>query len=169
MTETETTSKPQPRAEMTGLESVRAMLDGHAPGAPIGKLMAMTLRGAGPGWVEFTGVPGVEHYNPMGFVHGGYAATLLDSCMGIAVVTTLGPGVTFTTVDLNITYLRAMSASTGEVVARGETVTSGRRVATARGTLMDAEGRLIATGIATCLVFPIDERLAAEARRGTGA
>lgn len=152
-------------AAMTGLERVLAMVEGRAPGAPIGKIMAMTARGAGPGWVEFAGVPGPEHYNPMGFVHGGYAATLLNSALGVCVLTTLPPGMTFTTIDLNVTYLRAMSARTGEVIARGEVVSSGRQIATARGTLVDSEGRLIATGTTTCLIFPIEKRLEAEAKR----
>ncbi len=156
-------------AGMTGLDRVLAMVEGRAPQAPISAMMAMRTRAAGPGWVEFVGVPGVEHYNPMGIVHGGYAATLLDSCLGIAVLTSLAPGLAFTTIDLNVTYLRAMTARTGEVVARADVVSSGRRIATARGTVVDSEGRLIATGTTTCMVFPMEERLAAEAKRENGA
>jgi uncharacterized protein (TIGR00369 family) len=140
-------------AEMTGLELIQNMVAGTAPPAAIGKLMAMRAGAAGEGWVEFIGTPGREHYNPVGSVHGGYAATLLDSCMACAVHTTLPAGVSYTTVDLNITYLRAMTDRTGDVTARGEIIISGRRIATARGTLTDSAGKIIATGTTTCLVL----------------
>ena len=104
----------------------------------------------------FTGEPGPQHYNPLGTVHGGYAATLLDSCMGCAVHTMLKAGTGYTTIDLNVTYLRAMTAATGRVEARGEVITAGRRVATARGTLTDTRGKLIATATTSCLVFPLE-------------
>ena len=83
--------------------------------------------------------------------------TLLDSCMGCAVHTTLKAGTGYTTVDLNITYLRAMTDKTGPVRARGEVISSGRRIATARGELTDMNGKVIATGTTTCLVFPLAE------------
>ncbi|KAB7648524.1 PaaI family thioesterase [Polymorphobacter fuscus] len=146
---------PDDLAGHTGLERIQGMADGRFPGAPIGRLMAMRVGGAGEGWVTFTGHPGPEHYNPIGSVHGGYAATLLDSCMGCAIHTRLPAGTGYTTIDLNITYIRAMTTATGEVTARGEVLSAGRRVATARGTLTDSEGRLIATGTTTCLVFPL--------------
>lgn len=141
----------------SGLDLITAMCAGDLPPAPIARLMAMAAGSAGKGWTEFKGRPDASHYNPLGSVHGGFAATLLDSCMGCAVHTTLGAGTGYTTVDLAITYLRAMSAATGEVTARGEVITSGRRIATARGTLTDARGRLLATGTTTCLVFPLAE------------
>ncbi len=150
------TAPMPPHGDRTGLALMQAMIDGRAPGAPIADLMAMTGAAAGPGWMEFRGTPGPQHYNPIGSVHGGYAATLLDSCMGCAVHTSLAAGIGYTTVDLNITYLKAMTAATGTVIARGEVVTSGRRIATARGTLTDSHGRLLATGTTTCLVFPLE-------------
>ena len=149
-------------AALSGLTLMQGMIEGRFPRAPFGELMTMRGGSAGEGWMEFLGEPGPQHYNPMGTVHGGYAATLLDSCMGCAVHTTLAAGVGFTTIDLNITYLKAMSAGTGPVTARGEVITSGRRIATARGTLTDSAGRLLATGITTCLVFSVGE-----ARPGT--
>lgn len=138
---------------LSGLELMQGMVAGIFPGAAIAKLMNMRAGSAGEGWVEFVGTPGREHYNPIGSVHGGYAATLLDSCMGCAVHTTLPAGIGYTTVDLNITYLRAMTDATGDVIARGEVISSGRRIATARGTLTDSQGRTIATGTTTCLIL----------------
>jgi uncharacterized protein (TIGR00369 family) len=137
----------------TGLERMQAMVDGRFPPAGIATVMNMRGGGAGPGWFEFIGTPGREHYNPIGTVHGGYAATLLDSCMACAVHTTLTDDTGYTTIDLNITYLRAMTDTTGDVTARGEVISSGRRIATARGTLTDSAGRVIATGTTTCLVL----------------
>jgi uncharacterized protein (TIGR00369 family) len=140
-------------ASLSGLELMQGMVAGLFPPAAIAKLMNMRAGSAGEGWVEFIGTPGREHYNPIGSVHGGYAATLLDSCMGCAVHTTLPAGIGYTTVDLNITYLRAMTDLTGDVIARGDVISSGRRIATARGTLTDSQGRTIATGITTCLIL----------------
>ncbi len=144
-------------ARLPGLALMRGMLAGTYPRAPIAQLMAMAGGEAGEGWLTFIGTPGLEHYNPLGTVHGGYAATLLDSCMGCAVHTTLAAGFGFTTIDLNITYLKAMTVDTGPVTARGDVISSGRRIATARGTLTDGNGRTLATGTTTCLVFPIGE------------
>lgn len=141
------------RTRSTGLEQIEALVSGRAPPAGIMTLMNMRGGSAGAGWVEFIGAPGRQHYNPIGTVHGGYAATLLDSCMACAVHTMLPAGTGYTTVDLNITYLRAMTDATGDVTARGEVISSGRRIATARGTLTDSEGRTIATGTTTCLVL----------------
>ena len=89
----------------------------------------------------------------IGTVHGGHAVTQLNSCMGCAVHTGLSAGTGYTTVDLNITYLRAMTDNTGPVTARGEVISCGRRIATARGVLTDSQGRTIATGTTTCLVL----------------
>lgn len=142
---------------LSGLELMRRMFAGDLPGAPIAGLMGMRGGEAGAGFTVFKALPGREHYNPIGTVHGGFAATLLDSCMGCAVHTTLAAGVAYTTIDINITYLRAMTEHTGEVTARGEVITSGRRLATARGTLHDSNGKLLATGTTSCVVFPVDE------------
>ncbi|MBC7505792.1 MAG: PaaI family thioesterase [Sandarakinorhabdus sp.] len=147
---------PADLAGLPGLALMQGMFDGRYPPPPISQLMAMHGNAAGEGWVSFIGHPGPEHYNPIGSVHGGYAATLLDSCMGCAVHTTLAAGIGYTTIDLNITYIRGMTAETGAVTARGEVISSGRRVATARGTLTDAKGRVLATGTTTCLIFPLE-------------
>lgn len=148
---------PETLRTRSGLDLMRSMFAGELPPAGIGQLMDFRGGEVGEGWVVFEGEPGLQHYNPIGTVHGGYAATLLDSCMGCAVHTTLKAGTGYTTIDLNITYLRAMTVRTGKVFARGEVITSGRRVATARGTLTDSAGKLIATGTTSCLVFPLTD------------
>ncbi|QYE36515.1 PaaI family thioesterase [Polymorphobacter sp. PAMC 29334] len=140
---------------MTGLELMRGMIDGSLPGAPIGGLMNMRGVEAGPGYIVFEGMPGPEHYNPIGSVHGGYAATLLDSCMGCAVHTVLGAGIGYTSIDINITFVRAITHATGPVTARGEVINVGRRVGTVRGTLTDAAGKVLAHGTSSCLIFEI--------------
>jgi uncharacterized protein (TIGR00369 family) len=103
----------------------------------------------------FAGTPRFEHYNPLGTVHGGYAATLLASCMACAVHSSLPKGVGYTTLEFKISLTRAMTADTGEVRAEGKVITAGRRVATSEGRLTDANGRLIAHGTTTCLVFEV--------------
>lgn len=145
-------------AGRSGLELMQAFVAGQLPRAGIGELVAMRPLDCGEGWMAFVGIPGRQHYNPIGTVHGGYIATLLDSCMACAVHTTLAAGIGYTTIDLNITYLKALTERTGPVTARGEVITSGRRVATARGTLTDGDGRLLATGTSTCLILPPESR-----------
>jgi len=97
--------------------------------------------------------PGERHYNPLGTVHGGIAATLLDSAMGVAVHTTLDEGQTYTTLELNVNYVGAMTQDTGPVVATGSVIHRGGRVATAEARLTDADGRLLAHGTSTCLIL----------------
>ena len=149
---------PLPReavATMTGLELMRGVVEGRLPGAPIAALMNMRGVAADPGTVTFEGTPGPEHYNPLGTVHGGYAATLLDSAMGCAVHTMLPAGTGFTSIDINITFVRAITAATGPVTARGEVINAGRRVATVRGTLTDAAGKVLAHGTSSCLIMAL--------------
>jgi uncharacterized protein (TIGR00369 family) len=109
---------PAELSRHSGLELMQGMFAGRFPRAPISVLMAMEGGSAGAGWVEFIGTPGPQHYNPIGTVHGGFAATLLDSCMGCAVHTSLDAGFGYSTIDLNITYIRAMTDRTGPVTAR---------------------------------------------------
>src|SRR3712207_3630893 len=94
--------------EMTGLEAMRALAEGHLPPPPIALLMDFEPVEIDEGRVVFVGRPGAKHYNPIGSVHGGYAATLLDSAMGCAVHTTLPPGAAYTTLDLQVRYVRPM-------------------------------------------------------------
>jgi uncharacterized protein (TIGR00369 family) len=120
---------------------------------PICHTMGFHLVEVEPGRVVFASVPGERHYNPMGGVHGGYAATLLDSACGIAVVTQLAPGESFTTLELKVSYLRGMTRDTGAVRAEGRVVQMGRRTAFAEAKLVDASERVLATATSTLLVI----------------
>lgn len=137
---------------MTGLERVRGMLaQGGQP--PIGKTLDFACVEVDEGRAVFEGAPGPKSYNPMGIVHGGYAATLLDSACGIATATRLGDGQSFTTLELKVAYHRAMTENTGTVRAEGVVISMGRRVAFAEAKLTDAAGRLIASATSTLLVM----------------
>ena len=120
---------------------------------PIGHTLGFQLVDAGDGWAAFEGVPGPEHYNPAGAVHGGYAATLLDSACGISVVTKLEEGQGMTTLELKTSYLKAMTDKTGKVRAEGRVISMGRRVAYTEAKLTDEAGRLLATATSTLLVL----------------
>jgi uncharacterized protein (TIGR00369 family) len=140
---------------MSGIDLMKGVADSSLPHPPIGTLMNMTNMQVEPGVIIFEALPEHKHYNPIGSVHGGFAASLLDSCMGCAIHTSLAAGFGYTTLDLAIKYIKGMTISTGPVFARGEVISSGKRVATAQGWLRDASGTLLATGTTTCLVFPI--------------
>ena len=99
--------------------------------------------------------PVFDHYNPLGSVHGGVAATLLDSVMGCCIHTTLKAGIGFTTLEIKVNYVRAMTDKTGPVRAEGKVINVGSRIATSEGRLVDASGKLLAHGTTTCLIFPI--------------
>jgi len=105
--------------------------------------------------VVFHSIPGFRHYNPIGSVHGGYAATLLDSAMGLAVHTALPAGSGYTTLEFKISFIRGMTKDTGPVRTEGRTMNVGRRAATAEARITDAKGRLLAHATTTCLVFEI--------------
>jgi uncharacterized protein (TIGR00369 family) len=143
-------------ATMTGLELLTAMIDGRLPGPPIMQLIGFDLVEVDNGRAVFEGTPALKHYNPLGTVHGGYAATLLDSCMGCAVHTTLPKGTGYTTLEFKVSLVRPITADTGLVRAEGLVISSGRRVATAEGRLTDARGRLLAHATTTCLVFEVE-------------
>ena len=137
---------------LTGLEKLRRAFAGPSrPG--IGQTMGFRLVELEAGRVVFAGAPGREVYNPIGTVHGGYAATLLDSACGCAVHSGLAAGQGYTTLDLKVAYHRAMTSKTGEVFAEGRVVTLGRRAAFAEATLKDAEGRLYASATSSLLVM----------------
>ncbi|HEY1596444.1 MAG TPA: PaaI family thioesterase [Thermoleophilaceae bacterium] len=152
------TSEAAPHArplEMSGLEHLEAILDGHIPPPPIAELMGFELVEVGHGRATFAVEPGVRHYNPIGVVHGGLAATLLDSAMGCAVQTTLDAGTGYTTLDLSTTFLRPMTSETGRVVCEAVVIHSGSRIATAEGRVFSARtGKLIATGTSSCVILP---------------
>lgn len=140
---------------LDGLQQLRAMLAGNAR-APMGETLNFKLVKAERGHVEFEGAPDRSVYNPLGSVHGGYAATLLDSACGIAVHSELEANRGHTTLELKVSYLRGLSERSGTVRATGRAVSVGRRVAFAEATLHDGEGRLCATATSTLLVFDIE-------------
>lgn len=141
---------------MTGLELMRAIIAGRLPRPPISLTLGFTLNEAFEGRAVFEGQTGEYLYNPIGTVHGGFAATLLDSCMGCAVHTTLPAGMAYTTVELKINMVRPILSTTGPVLAEGKVIHAGGRIATAEGRLVaKADGKLYAHGSTTCLVFPI--------------
>lgn len=137
----------------TGLEQLRAVFQSRDEIGGIGKTMGFRMAELGEGFVAFEGNPGREVYNPIGTVHGGYAATLLDSAMGCAVHSALKAGQGYITLELKIAYHRAMTDKSGPVRAEGRIVSVGRKAAFAEGKLFDAQGRLCASGTTTCLVF----------------
>jgi uncharacterized protein (TIGR00369 family) len=137
-------------AKLSGLEQLRAAFDGTFKG--IGKTLNFRLATLEEGRVVFEGLPDQSVYNPIGTVHGGYAATLLDSAMACAVHSTLKPGQSYTTLELKVAYHRAMTEDSGPVHAEGKIISVGRRAAFAEGRLLDAQGRLCVSGTTTCLV-----------------
>lgn len=140
---------------LSGLEFMQGMLEGRFSPPPIAAALKFELVEAEHGRAVFESVPEFGFYNPIGAVHGGYAATLLDSCMGCAVHTTLPAGQAYTTLEFKVNFVRAMTDQTGRVRAEGRVIHPGNRAATAEGHLYDARGKLLAHGTTTCLVFPI--------------
>jgi uncharacterized protein (TIGR00369 family) len=142
-------------ASMTGIDFIRAIFDGKLPAPPIMQNIEPFDYSAEPGVVTFYSIPGFRHYNPIGSVHGGYAATLLDSAMGLAVHSMLPAGTGYTTLEFKISFIRGMTKDTGVVRSEGRTLNVGRRAATAEARITDAKGRLLAHATTTCLVFEI--------------
>jgi len=140
---------------MSGLEFIEAMRDGRIPAPPIAGTLCFSLTGARAGEVRFDGTPLKGHYNPIGSVHGGWAATLLDSCMGCAVQTMVPMGSTYTTLELSVNFVRAITLASGPMQAIGHVLHSGRRSATAEGRLVDGKGTLYAHGTTTCMIMPL--------------
>jgi len=130
---------------------------GELPCPPIGELMDFIPLRWSPGEFIFQGTPDARHYNPLGRVHGGYAATLLDSCMGCAIHTRLKKGQGYTTLDLRISYVRALSHGTGPVRAEGKVLHIGRSTALAEGRLYDVDDRLYAIGSTTCMILDMSK------------
>lgn len=140
---------------MAGIELLQGMRDGTIPGAPIAALVGLSFTEVDAGRVVMCLTPAEYHYNPIGSVHGGILATLLDSVMGCAVHSTLPQGRAYTTLEIKVNYLRAVTAASGELSAEGRVVHAGRRSAVAEGRVTDAKGRLCATASTTCLVFEV--------------
>ncbi|WP_308700724.1 PaaI family thioesterase [Pseudoduganella rivuli] len=138
-----------------GKDFLNGVNTGETPPPPIAELMGFVLISAENGTVVFQGTPGPQHYNPSGMVHGGYAATLLDSAVGCAVHSTLPAGKGFTTLELKVNYIRGMSDKTGPVRAEGKVITAGGQVAVAEGRIIDSNGKIYAHATTTCLIFEI--------------
>ena len=142
-------------AGRTGLEMMQAMLAGELPYAAIAKTLDFMLIDVGPGRAVFQGTPGPQLLNPMGSVHGGWFATLLDSALGCAVHTTMPPGRGYTTAELGVNMVRAISTKVPRVRAIGQVIHSGRQLATAEARLIGPDGTLYAHATTTCLVFEL--------------
>ncbi len=140
---------------LDGMAMFREMMAGRVPAAPLARVLGFDLVEAEFGRVVFGYTPVPEHYNPLGTVHGGIASTLLDSAMGCCIHTTLKAGTGYTTLEIKVNYVRAMTDETGPVRAEGRTINVGSRIATAEGKLVDATGKLLAHGTTTCLLFPM--------------
>lgn len=140
-------------SQMSGLEFFRAWQTGEVPSPPIGILMNFGLKEVGDGRIIFTMQPEEYHFNPIGTVHGGVIATILDSAMACAVHTKLPVGGNYTSLEIKVNYIRPILADTGPLECVGEVIHMGRRMATAEGKLVGADGKLYAHGTTTCMVF----------------
>jgi len=140
-------------AELSGIDRLRAIAAGTLAPPPMAQLMGMRLTEVDEGRAVFEVQPGEQHYNPIGVVHGGLAMTLADSAMGCAVQSCLPAGVAWTTLELKINLVRALTVDSGTVRCEGTVIHVGRRVATAEARLLDGQGRLCAHATTTCMVM----------------
>jgi uncharacterized protein (TIGR00369 family) len=145
---------PETLTSYDGLGFLQAIIDGTLPQPPIAELLNFHLIEAENGRAVFEGLPEFHHYNPIGSVHGGIAATLLDSALGCAIFSTLQKGDTWTTLELKLNFVRPMTKDTGPVRAEGRIIHRGRKVATSQGDLKDRAGKLYAHATTTCMIFP---------------
>ena len=139
--------------EMSGLEFVEGLVNRTLPLNTMAQTLGYDIVEAAKGRVIATALPHEGHRNPAGTVHGGLAATLLDSCMGLAIQSTLDRGITQTTVEFKISLVRPITPETGLITAEGIVLNCGRRIKTAEGRITDSSGRLLAHGTTTCLIF----------------
>jgi uncharacterized protein (TIGR00369 family) len=146
---------PQQVMGRTGLEVLQAMLRGELPYPPIAKTLDFSLLEVGEGRAVFQGTPKLAHYNPLGSVHGGWFATLLDSALGCAVHTMMPPGRGYTTAELGVNLVRAITTKVPRVRAEGRILHCGRQLATAQARLVGPDGTLYAHATTTCLVFEL--------------
>jgi uncharacterized protein (TIGR00369 family) len=146
-------ARPEQIAGKTGLEMMEAMLRGEIPYPPIAKTLSFQILEVGHGRALFQGIPLPEHLNPMGGIHGGWFATLLDSALGCAVHTTMPAGRGYTTAELGVNLVKALSPKVQRVRAEGKVIHAGRQLATAEARLYGPDGTLYAHATTTCLVF----------------
>jgi uncharacterized protein (TIGR00369 family) len=140
-------------AGLSGLEYLQKIVAGELPPPPIGALINFRINELSEGRAVFIVEPAEYHYNPIGVVHGGLAATILDSAMGCAVHSILPAGASYTTLEIKVNYIRPMSAETGLVRCEANIIHVGTRTATAEGKIVDQKGRLYAHGTTTCIIF----------------
>ena len=140
---------------ISGMDFFSKIRNGELPPPPVIELLGLQLDSVEPGKATFSLEPAEFHYNPIGVVHGGVLATMLDSAVGCAIHTALPAGVAYTTLELKVNYLRATTVHTGRIVAEGNTIHVGRQSAVAEGRIRDQAGRLIATCSTTCILFPV--------------
>jgi uncharacterized protein (TIGR00369 family) len=148
-------ASPAEVAGLSGLQIMHAMLEGRLPYPHIADTLEFGLVSVAFGKATFQGTPQLKHYNPLGSVHGGWYATLLDSALGCAVHTTMPAGLAYTTAELSVNIVRAASAKSGPLRAIGQVVHSGRQLATAEARIVGPDGKLYAHGTTTCLVFAV--------------
>lgn len=142
-------------ARYSGLELLTRLIGGKYPAPPIAALMNFTLVEVGEGRAVFRGLPGERHLTPLGGVHGGWTATLMDSALGCAVQTTLAVGEAYTTAEFKVNLTRPITPRTGEVVCEGRVAHRGRTLAVSEASLREGNGRLLACGTETCAIFPV--------------
>ena len=148
-------ARPEQVGGMNGLQTLQAMLRGELPYPPIARTLAFQLVEVGEGTAIFQGAPGPDHFNPMGGIHGGWYATLLDSALGCAVHTMMPAGRGYTTAELGINLVKAIGSKVQRVRAEGRVLHCGRQLATAEARLVGPDGTLYAHGTTTCLVFEL--------------
>ena len=147
------TVSPERQKQMSGLEFVQGLANGTLPLNTMAETLGYDVSEAESGRVVVTAMPNATHLNPAGTVHGGLAATMLDSCMGLAIHSTLDKGTGSTTLEFKISLVRPITPETGPIKAEGVVSSCGRRIGTAEGRVTDREGRLLAHGTTTCLIF----------------
>ncbi len=146
---------PDRLRQLTGLQFVEGLALGTLPLNQMAKTLGYDVVKAEKGRVVIAAEPKDIHFNPWGTIHGGLAATLLDSCMGLAIQSTVDQGVGSTTLEFKISFMRPITAETGLIHAEGKVLSSGRRAGTAEGWVTDGQGRLLAHGTTTCLIFEV--------------
>ncbi len=139
----------------SGQELLQRVADGLYPAPPIAGLMNIVLTEVEEGRVVFRGLPSERHLNPLGTVHGSWAATILDSALGCAVHSTLAKGEAYTTVEFKVNLTRPITPKTGEVICESKVIHKGRTLAVSEASLKDANGKLLAFGTETCSIFPV--------------
>jgi len=148
---------PEVAKSFSGLEFLQGIIDGRQPHPPMSELLGFHLIEIEEGRAVFEGLPEYRHYNPISTVHGGFAATMLDSALGCAIFSTLLKGEGWTTLELKFNLVRPITKDTGPVRAEGRILHRGRTVATSQGELKDRDGKLYAHASTTCMIFPTKE------------